>query len=84
MMGGHDGQFRLDSVEFAPVDANGQAGDWSFTSQMKAARSAAAVAIHKNAIYIVGGMDANHALDTVETAVQGKNGQLGYQPRPSP
>lgn len=74
MMGGHDGQFRLDSVEFAPIDASGQVGDWSFTSQMKTARSAAAVAIHKNAIYIVGGMDTNRALDTVEMAVQGKGG----------
>ncbi|MEQ6342777.1 MAG: hypothetical protein M3A44_14300 [Gammaproteobacteria bacterium] len=83
MMGGHDGQFRLDSVEFAPIDANGQVGDWLFTSQMKAARSAAAVAIHKNAIYLVGGMDANRALDTVEMAVQGKGGQLGH-PLPAP
>jgi N-acetylneuraminic acid mutarotase len=74
MMGGHDGQFRLDSVEFAPIDASGQVGGWSFTSKMKTARSAAAVAIHKNAIYIVGGMDANRALDTVEMAVQGKGG----------
>lgn len=78
MMGGHDGQFRLDSVEFAPVDAGGQVGDWSFTSRMETARSAAAVAMHKNTIYVVGGMDANQALDTVEMAVQGKDGRLGY------
>ncbi|MDX1252911.1 MAG: hypothetical protein IDH49_11805 [Gammaproteobacteria bacterium] len=79
MSGGHDGQYRLDSVEYAPVDTEGHAGKWSYTAKLGTARSAAAVATHGNAVYVLGGMDSG-ALNTVEMALQSEGGRLG-QPK---
>lgn len=38
MAGGHDGQFRLDSVEYAPVDTEGHSGKWSYTAKLGTAK----------------------------------------------
>lgn len=67
MLGGHDGQYRLDSVERAPLNAQGQVGDWSFAAKLNVARSAAAVAVHAETVYVLGGMD-DGALNSVEMA----------------
>jgi len=76
MLGGHDGQYRLDSVERAPIDAQGQVGDWSFAAKLKVARSAAAVAVHGETVYVLGGMDEG-ALNSVEMASQARIGSQG-------
>lgn len=67
MLGGHDGQYRLDSVERAPIDAQGHVGDWSFAGKLNTARSAAAVAVQGETVYVLGGM-GERALNSVEMA----------------
>ena len=69
ILGGHDGQYRLDSMERAPIDAQGQVGDWSFAEKLNTARSAAAVAVavHGETVYVLGGMEEG-ALNSVEMA----------------
>ena len=71
MLGGHDGQYRLDSVERAPIDTQGHVGDWSFATKLNVARSAAAVAVHGETVYVLGGMDEG-ALNSVEMAGRGR------------
>ncbi len=73
MLGGHDGQYRLDSVERAPIDTQGHVGDWSFAGKLNVARSAAAVVVHNETVYILGGMDEG-ALNSVERARQSSQG----------
>lgn len=80
MVGGHDGQNRLDSVEYAPVNAHGHTGKWSYTAKLGTPRSAAAAAVNGNAVYVLGGMDRG-AVNTVKMAFQGEDGQLGYPGR---
>ena len=82
MLGGHDGRERMDSVEFARINARGHVGDWSFTAKLNMARSAAAVAAHDNTVYVLGGI-ADNALNSVEMTTQGRDGHLGYR-RPVP
>ncbi|WP_455199449.1 hypothetical protein, partial [Kaarinaea lacus] len=77
--GGHDGIRRLDSVEMSPIDQNGNPGQWRLLSPTIFKRSAAATAIVGNRVYLLGGMDDSGVLNTVETAVLGPSGRLGYQ-----
>ena len=77
MLGGHDGRNRLRSVEMAPLDEQGHVGPWSFTTPLHDERSATALAVHGDRVFVFGGMGADGALDTVEMAEQGPDGELG-------
>jgi Kelch motif len=79
MLGGHDGQNRLRSVEVAPLDDQGRVGSWSFTTPLHEERSATALAVHGDKVYVFGGMGASGALDSVEMATQRDDGRLGYR-----
>ncbi len=76
MLGGHDGKYRLDSAERAPIDAQGRVGDWSFATKLNVARSAAAVAVYSETVYVLGGMDEG-ALNSVEMAGRRRVGSQG-------
>ena len=78
MLGGHDGRKRLRSVEMAPLDVEGRVGPWSFTTPLHDERSATSLAVHGDKVYVLGGMGASGALNSVEMAVQNHNGQLGH------
>ena len=78
MLGGHDGRNRLRSVEVAPLDEQGRVGPWSFTTPLHDQRSATALAMHGDKVYVFGGMGVGGALNTVEMAVQNGEGQLGH------
>lgn len=78
MLGGHDGRNRLRSVEVAPLDDQGRVGPWSFTTPLHEERSATALAVHGNKVYVFGGMGAGGALNSVEMATQRDDGRLGY------
>jgi hypothetical protein len=77
MLGGHDGRNRLRSVEVAPLDDQGRVGPWSFTTPLHDERSATALAVHGDKVYVFGGMGVGGALNSVEMATQQSNGQLG-------
>ena len=77
MLGGHDGRNRLRSVEMAPLDDQGRVGPWSFTTPLHAERSATALAVNGDRVYVFGGMGTGGALNTVEMAEQQPNGRLG-------
>ena len=83
MLGGHDGRNRLRSVEMAPLDEQGRVGPWSFTTPLHDERSAAALAVHGDNVYVFGGMGTGGALDSVEMATQRDKGQLGYWTSPN-
>jgi len=79
ILGGHDGARRLQSVEFATINKVGHVGPWAFTSALSSARDGSAVVTHDNSVYVLGGIDNNSVLNTVEMAYQATNGQLGFQ-----
>lgn len=79
MLGGHDGGNRLASVEFAPIDAMGQVGSWSYTTPLPAGRSATTLATQGRKIYVLGGMGPDGVMNTVEMAEQRENGHLGHR-----
>lgn len=77
MLGGHDGRNRLRSVEVAPLDDQGRVGPWTFTTPLREERSAAALAVHGDTVYVLGGMGIGGALNSVEMAEQEPDGRLG-------
>ena len=77
MLGGHDGRNRLRSVEMAPLDDQGRVGPWTFTTPLHDERSATALAVHDDKVYVFGGMGAGGALNSVEMAEQQADGRLG-------
>ena len=79
MLGGHDGRNRLRSVEVAPLDGQGRVGSWSFTTPLHDPRSATALAMHGDKVYVFGGMGVGGALNTVEMAEQEPSGRLGIR-----
>jgi Kelch motif len=79
MLGGHDGRNRLRSVEMAPLDDQGRVGPWSFTTPLHDERSATALAVHGDNVYVFGGMGVGGALNSVEMAAQTDDGRLGYK-----
>lgn len=76
--GGHNGIRRLKSVESTTFMPDGNVGSWKLISPMLYKRSAAASAVTGTRVYVVGGMDDQGALNKVETAILGPNGQLGH------
>ena len=79
MLGGHDGRERLRSVEFARLNARGEVGAWSAAAPLNEGRSATALAVHGDTVYVLGGMGRAGALNSVEMAEQLPNGRLGYR-----
>ena len=79
ILGGHNGAQRLRSVEFAPIDAEGRIGRWLPAADLLHPRSAAAVTVTDEFIYVLGGMGEEGALNDVEMAQQRRNGQLGHR-----
>lgn len=79
ILGGHDGSRRLATVEYARADANGNVGDWKFAAPLLEGRSAPAVAVQGDTVYVLGGMGGSGALDTVEMAKQFDHGRLGWR-----
>lgn len=77
ILGGHNGAKRLHTVEMAPIHRNGHIGQFEFVAPLNVGRSAAAVAVYANRIYVLGGMSDNQVLNTVETAMQNPQGRLG-------
>ncbi len=74
--GGHNGAARLDSVEYAAVNPFGEVDSWRDALPLHTARSAAAVAVDGNRVYIAGGISDQQVLNTVETVSQGAAGRL--------
>jgi len=57
---------RNDSVEYAPINANGTVGTWSYTSSLNTARNSVNATAYNGYLYIVGGTDNAGPLNSVE------------------
>lgn len=77
MLGGHSGGNRLTSVEFAPVERSGHVGLWRLTTALPIGRSATAVAVHGEDVYVIGGVSDAGILNSVVRARADKHGHLG-------
>ncbi|MBI3776129.1 MAG: hypothetical protein HY273_11360 [Gammaproteobacteria bacterium] len=77
MLGGHSGGNRLTSVEFAPVEHGGHVGLWRLTTALPIGRSATAVAVHGDDVYVVGGVSDSGILNSVVRARADSRGHLG-------
>lgn len=81
ILGGHDGARRLDTVEYAALDGEGNVGPWRHTARLRHTHSATAVATHGDCVYVFGGMGESGVQNKVEMACRRMNGTLGA---PSP
>jgi len=77
--GGHTGNQRLNSVEFAKLDNDGQLQSWRYASPLPVARSAYAATTYKNFVYLIGGGGDGQPLGSINMASANLRGQLGYQ-----
>ena len=80
IVGGHNGVRRLASVEMARTNHNGEVTAWTAQPSLNHKRSASAAAISGHFAYIVGGMDDQGVLNSVEMTQVGSYGRLGYLP----
>jgi len=76
--GGHNGNNRLNDVEFAPIYSDGHVGHWRTTTPLNIPRSAAAAVVVDDYIYVLGGISDRQVLSSVEVANVAKNGHLGH------
>lgn len=74
--GGHNGAERLATVESAQINPFGELAQWRPALPLTTARSAAAVAVQGDRVYIAGGINGKRVLNTVETAVLTADGSL--------
>lgn len=79
ILGGHNETRRLRSVEFAPILADGHIGPWRYNAPLRLERSATAVAVTGDTVYVLGGMGDGRILNDVAMARQGPGGQLGHR-----
>lgn len=80
MVGGHNETRRLRSVEFAKIRHNGHVDAWHYTAPLALERSATALAVAGDRVYVLGGMGSDRVLNEVEMARQGNDGRLGHTP----
>ncbi len=81
--GGHTGNQRLNSVEYAPINHNGHLSPWRSSSPLATPRSAAAVATFDQYVYLLGGAGGGQPLNSVDMARQHKtSGRLGQRIEP--
>ena len=80
MVGGHNEIRRLRSVEFAKIRRNGHVDAWRYAAPLRLERSATALAVVGNTVYVLGGMGNDRVLNEVEMARRGDDGRLGYSP----
>ncbi len=78
LIGGHNGEQRLSSVEYAPVLQSGSVGSWRYTANLNTPRSATTVVTNGRALYAIGGSGPNGLLNTVEVTQQRGDGRLGF------
>ena len=78
ILGGHDGANRLSSVEYAALSTDGHVGHWELTTALPSGRDGSAVVTHNNSVYVLGGIDDNSVLNSVDMIQQVADGQLGF------
>jgi N-acetylneuraminic acid mutarotase len=77
ILGGHNGATRLNSVEVAALTTAGHVDSWEYTATLPSGRDGTAVVTQDNYIYVLGGIDDNNVLNTVDMIEQAADGQLG-------
>lgn len=80
ILGGHNDTHRLRSVEVARITPSGDITPWRFTAPLRLERSATALAVVNDRVYVLGGMGNDRVLNEVEMAQQRNDGQLGFPP----
>ena len=86
LIGGVDGRRYLDSVESAPVDADGRIGPWTATTPLPAPRGFAGAAVVGDFIYLGGGARGGHGKVLLAEVIRApvlSDGRLGVW-RPAP
>lgn len=78
ILGGHDASRRLRSVEFAKIDYDGHVGRWRYNAPLRLQRSATALAVNGDTVYVLGGMGDGRILNQVAMARLGDRGLLGH------
>lgn len=76
ILGGHNGANRLNSVEYAALTTGGHVDSWEYTAALPSGRDGTAVVTHDNYVYVLGGIDDNNVLNTVDMIQQDADGRL--------
>jgi hypothetical protein len=77
-MGGLTGLEYLESVETSEINDDGVPGPWRYTTPLSVPRAMFSTISYKNHIYVLGGTNEDHYLNTVEFATVNNKGDLGF------
>lgn len=88
LLGGRRGLTYLNQVYTAPIDTGGVIGAWSSGTALPTANASSHIAVTRNRVYLIGGIDGSNYVSTVYTAPINTDGTLGVwsssTPIPSP
>jgi len=77
VLGGSKGGTALNSVQYAPINANGSLGTWQSTASFTTARYGLEALAYNGYLYVMGGYTGSSYLNSVQYAPINANGSLG-------
>ena len=77
-IGGLTGLEYLNSIEVATIKENGELSNWRYTTSLSEARATFSSIVYKDWIYVIGGVNQDRYLNSVEYATFDSNNNIGF------
>lgn len=77
-IGGLTGLEYLKSIEVATIKETGELGDWRYTTPLSEARATFSAVVYKDWLYVIGGVNQDRYLNSVEYATFDKKNNIGF------
>ena len=77
-IGGLTGLEYLNSIEMATIEENGELSAWKNTTPLSEARATFSAVVYKDWIYVIGGVNQDRYLNSVEYATFDANNNIGF------
>ena len=78
-IGGLTGLEYLNSIEMATIKNNGELSEWRYTTPLSEARATFSAVVYKDWIYVIGGVNQDRYLNSVEYATFDDNSNIGFR-----
>lgn len=78
-IGGLTGLEYLNSIEMATVQENGELSAWRYTTPLSEPRATFSAVVYKDWVYVVGGVNQDRYLNSVEFATFNDSSDIGFQ-----
>ena len=77
-IGGLTGLEYLNSIEVATIKESGELSDWRYTTPLSEARATFSSVVYKHWIYVIGGVNQDRYLNSVEYATFDSSNNIGF------